>query len=327
MAAKTKKTDEGEYVLSMELKIKKENMIVNTKKEQIMGSIAPMYIYSTEMVTSYYSKLNIKNKNVLTTCGSGDQVLNAYLLGAKEVVGFDLNIRSEFIIRLKIAAIKIFTYKEFLIYFGRKMENSSLNYKLYKKIRSSLDKRTLIFFDRLYNKYNFSGTKLVKSCKYFRQRSKMKCNLKLINLYLKNEKEYFKLRNILFTKNFRFINSDFVSISSNKLISKDKFEIINLSNIPNYFFGRYLKKNKIIDPFGIFYHTLNELRKLLSYNGIIFYYCYCSNNDLYKIKGIPPPSRNANIDKMQEILNFKVFKINFKSILGKGFDRIIVLQS
>ena len=87
-------------------------------KEKRMGSDAPVYIYATEMCSSYYHIVDVKRKRVLTVCGSGDQILNAYFFGAEVVVGFDLNANSERMLRLKVVAIKELAYKKFLKFFG-----------------------------------------------------------------------------------------------------------------------------------------------------------------------------------------------------------------
>lgn len=50
-----------------------------------------MYPFTTEMISGYFNKLDLKDKKILTVGSSIDQGLNALLLGAKKVTIFDIN--------------------------------------------------------------------------------------------------------------------------------------------------------------------------------------------------------------------------------------------
>lgn len=50
-----------------------------------------IYPFTTEMISGYFDRLDLKDKNVLTVGSSIDQGLNALLLGAKNVTVFDIN--------------------------------------------------------------------------------------------------------------------------------------------------------------------------------------------------------------------------------------------
>ena len=110
---------------------------------------ASMYIYATEMVRHYYRRVGLKGQRVLTVAGSGDQVLNAYLMGARDVTGFDLSTKALLMTRLKIAAVRTCSYQEFLDFFGAERVNVGFAFSLYVKIREALDTVTRQFFDRL----------------------------------------------------------------------------------------------------------------------------------------------------------------------------------
>ena len=282
----------------------------------------PMYLYATEMVSSYYSKLKIKDKNILTICGSGDQVLNAYFFNAKKVIGFDINERSEFITILKITAIKKFSYREYLDFFGINNKTASFDYILYKRIRENLNKKIREFFDNLYEIYNFNGKKLTRS-DYFHQRGFI-VDPKLINSYLKNERNYLKLREMLKFRKFEFVRSDVKIIFSNKKIVKEKFDIINLSNLPNYFVGKLVREN-VKDPIGYFFNKIiMELKKKLSKKGKIFYYSYSPKSYPNKIaKAIPLFSKEyIKVKKVSSDNGFKIYTKQFKGLSGYGVDRI-----
>jgi S-adenosylmethionine:diacylglycerol 3-amino-3-carboxypropyl transferase len=127
-----------------------------TKREARMSESAPMYVYATENVSAYYKFLKLKNKEILTICGSGDQVLNALYFEAKEVFAFDLNKKAKFITTLKIAALSHLDYAEFLKFFGEDKPNIGFDYKIYKKFRNKLESQTRSFFDRLYKKFDYN---------------------------------------------------------------------------------------------------------------------------------------------------------------------------
>ena len=50
-----------------------------------------IYPFTTEMISGYFDRLDLKDKTVLTVGSSIDQGLNALLLGAKNVTVFDIN--------------------------------------------------------------------------------------------------------------------------------------------------------------------------------------------------------------------------------------------
>jgi len=117
---------------------KKEISALEKDFSKRMTQNAPMYVYGTEAMSGYYSKLHLKNKKILTIAGSGDPMINAFFTGAKDVIGFDLNYFSYFITSLKFEAIKTLTYKEFLRFFGTK-KNKALFDKILLKDPESTD--------------------------------------------------------------------------------------------------------------------------------------------------------------------------------------------
>jgi hypothetical protein len=288
-----------------------------SKKEKSMSLDAPMYVYATEMVGAYYEAINVRNKKVLTIVGSGDQVLNAIEQGAKKIYGFDLNKNAQHMINLKLASVKTLNYSEFLDYFGEK-PNSGFSYNIYTKIRKRLDKKTAKFFDNLYRKYNLSGLKVIKSDK-FRQRDDISINTKEINYYLKDNKRYLNLKKRIKKIKFQFVRSDIKSIADKV---NTKFDLINLSNVPNYVVQR-LESN---DKFGNFYKTvLLKIRKILNKNGLLFFYSYSDKSYPNIVaKRVPIASTNTTLSYLKERKEFKVKQFQFKGI-NKAADRITAL--
>lgn len=290
-----------------------------------MTEAAPMYVYATEMVKNYYSILKLKDKRVLTICGSGDQVLNAYLFEAKEVISFDINERAEFITRLKIEAIKILSYEDFLNFFGDGRKEGTFSFVMYKKIREKLPNKIRKYFDMLYKKHKFDGKKLIKDEMFFRQRTELYNLIKEINFYLKDEKNYLKLRSLLYKIKFKFIRFNLLNDDLNKFLD-EKFDVINLSNVPNYLYG-HIRREGVRHPFKGIYKIFNNLMRIINTKGVVFYYGYTKK--MYPIiiaKSLPPPCKNSNIFRMRKVLKIKIIQKNFKSISGKGFDKIVILS-
>ena len=72
-----------------------------SKLENDFGIHSKMYRATTENITGFLSNYDLKDKRVLTAAGSGDQRLNAYLMGAKDVTCFDINPLTELQLELK----------------------------------------------------------------------------------------------------------------------------------------------------------------------------------------------------------------------------------
>ena len=287
-----------------------------------MTAQSPMYIYATEMVSSYYKNLGLKGKRILSIVGSGDQVIDAYYFGAKEVVGFDINNRAFFILDLKFHAINTLSYREFLKFFGSNLDNGTLDFVIYQKIRNKLALKTKRFFDKIYQEFNNDGKKLFNS-EYFRQRSMIKSSAVDINHYLKNEKEYIKCGTILQDKTIQFLELDVNDIATTKEL-KDKFDIINLSNVLNYLTNN-VEEGSILRLAEATKKISQKIRK----NGIFFYYSYSPY--IYRAKGkIPPAARKSTINALKKINNFKVAIKRFKGVKPNfskvTFDKINIFS-
>lgn len=275
-----------------------------------------MYVYATEMVASYYRRLELNGKRILTITGSGDQVLNALFYGAKEVTGFDINRNALFMTELKLSAIRSLSYQEFLRFFSQ--TTNGFNYALYTKMRPLLSKACRKYFDRLYKTANFTGLGVSV---YFRNRNELVKNKeKAINGYLKNKIAYGKLNNILKDMHPVLCVENILNLSKSKKFSGKKFDIINLSNVPNYLTGRSfgLTGEKVVA-------YLRRLKKLVSAGGTIFFYSY--DDSIYPnatSPDIPPISRASFLRKIKQMDTFNVSRKSFPGLVGAR-DRITLL--
>lgn len=290
--------------------------------EKPMSTESPMYVYATEMIGTYYSLLNLKDKSVLTICGAGDHVIDAFHLGAKEVIGFDLNKFSKNMLNIKIAAIKSLNYTEFLTFFGDEKVNNGLAYNLYQKLSNYLPKETKDFFDNLYEEFQFDGQKLAAS-EHFRQRDDLSTNrvsIKEIISYLKTEEDYLSTRKILESKNIKFIHSDLRDISSAKELSGKKFDFINISNTHHY-----VEKE---DALRFYDNVLIPLKKILAPKGKIFFMSY--SDKMYPnrfSKTVLLMNTQESLNKMKSRSDFSVSVKEFPGILTGHFDRIVIFEN
>lgn len=200
--------------------------------------------FTTENIDSYFRELDINGKNVLTVTASGDQLINLAMYGARRVDCFDSNVNSFYFTKLKLAALQVLSYQEFLDFFSKSettYENGEdifplnendlyFDYELYKKIRPSLDKFTLLFFDTLYEKYNHNSEK-VRRCKMFYHSSKDYA--KFCNTYLQNEEAYLFARKSVVNLLKRGVNFYELDVFDLTKIDK-KYDLILLSNIFQY---------------------------------------------------------------------------------------------
>ncbi len=290
------------------------------RREHKMTRYAPMYIYATEMVGQYYQKLSLKGKNVLTTIGSGDQVLNAIFYGANEVTGFDINRNALFLIRLKIAAVKTLSYHDFIHFFSQ--TKNGFEHSQYLKIRELLPKTCQNYFNRLYDTVDKKG---LGTSIYFRKRDHNVNNAKPreVNGYLANDTSYNDMRSILEEADPMLLIGNVLNLEKNKKLSGKTFDIINLSNIPNYLTGRSFKltESEVISRFS-------KIKKLCSESGSIFFYSY--SNSIYpsqRAQIIPPISSTIFLRKMKISLvgSFNISQKSFYGFKNGTQDRITIL--
>ena len=94
--------------------IKQLKVFISTtgKLDNSFGSFGKIYSMTTENIYGFLNNLDLKDKDILTISGSGDQRLNAYLLGAKNVTTFDINPLTRINAKLKDTAIYRFFWNK-----------------------------------------------------------------------------------------------------------------------------------------------------------------------------------------------------------------------
>ncbi len=232
-----------------------------------------VFSFSNENMVGYYDKLNLKDKKVLTVCGSGDQALNAILYGAQSVHTFDINRLTQYALDLKRATILSLTYNEFMRFWpadwnwGTHLEKSvydSIKHHLF--ITSLDDENNIIhkdnsglFWNTLFNNFN----KYELMC-LFRGIIDWSYNWLSDIIPYFNEDSYSKLRAKLIFQHPTFIESCLTKLPYN--LENNTYDIILLSNIystlVSYSNAEELEKFK---------NLILRLSKNLNQNGQIAY--------------------------------------------------------
>lgn len=189
-----------------------------------------IYTFTTENIAGYIKYFDLKNKSLLTVGSSGDQVLNAYYEGAKDITLYDINEYSKYYTYLKIAAILSLNYKEFQQFFfiqafGKYYNKYVFSNELFNKLKDNLkqlDYDSYMFFETIFNTYN--KNKIRRNL--FNDDESREEVIKGYNNYLKNEDNYNKLKSIIKSICFKYVNGN---IFKDKI--DGKYDNIFLSNL------------------------------------------------------------------------------------------------
>lgn len=226
-----------------------------------------IYPFSTENLSGYFDEDLLKNKKVLLTGSSADQIITAQLFNAKKITCYDLNPFVEFMYDLKIAAIKELFRDEFINYFYYYNQNeTSFDYKIYKRIRKSLTGESLDFWDTLYG--SFSALEIRKKLFASKDEENNPELYKELIPYL-SEENYYKLNEKSNFVKVGFIESNVLDVTE-KL--NDSYDTIYFSNIfsrlemLNFYNKQYIRN---------LYNFMNRILSHTNLNGnIILDYFY-----------------------------------------------------
>lgn len=191
------------------------------------------YTFTTENINGYIKYFDLKRKRLLTVGSSGDQVLNAFFYGARDITLYDINPYAKYYVYLKIATILSIEYMEFQeFFFKREIHNLKDYYNrkmfckdLYDKIKYNLrsfDYESFLYFDELF--HSFEPT-TIREYLFDDDECRNKV-IKNFNVYLTNEISYNKLKKTIKNINFKYICGN---IFEDKI--PGKFDNIILSNL------------------------------------------------------------------------------------------------
>lgn len=208
----------------MNINIDTVNKILS-KNSQLNCEFVPygkVYLSTTENIKGIMSKIDLQGKSVLSVAGSGDQALNAYFNGAKEVTLFDINPLAMAQSELKITAAKKLTYEEFCEFFIPGLGNV-LCPLTFSKLSNYLREDVANYYDYLFSNYKPSEIFVKTAYRFLPSIDK----LESLNSYMKKD-NFKKLPKILEDKEIKYLESSLLDLPT-KL--EDKYDAILLSNI------------------------------------------------------------------------------------------------
>lgn len=237
-----------------------KNLLANNQSlSDDFGPYSKIYLHTTEDIKNFLMCFDLTDKEILTVAGSGDQVLNSYLMGAKNVTCFDINPLAFTQVKLKRAAVCSLSYEDYLSFLFLKDSSdysNILDYRLFENLKPYLDDDTNQLFDYLYSNFN---SKQILDLIYYRFTHNIDL-LKRMNSYLE-EDNYYRLSNILKEKEINFIESDITNL--NKILDS-KYDMILLSNISSS-----IEKIFPNEPLKNFKRIIHSLSKYVNKNGAI----------------------------------------------------------
>lgn len=206
---------------------------INSGLSNEFRGYSKMYGMTTENISGFLNKHDLKDKKVLTVAGSGDQRYNAYLHGAKEVVCFDVNPLAELNMRLKDTAMEKLDYVSFLKFFGVILDNKGncfLNSAIFNKFKAYLDDDVYLLYDFIINK--FRNRPLGRAYYDLTEDFSYKyASIRDFDSYIMKS-NFLKVKDIISNKNIDFINVNVASLP--EALGGEKFDMILLSNISDY---------------------------------------------------------------------------------------------
>ncbi len=229
------------------------NLEKNLMSSGKFSSFCPTYSFATENLTGYMSQIDLQNKRVLTVSASGDQIIEAYAMGATEVESFDINILSAFVTDLKLTAVKTLSFEEYQKFLLRQDQNNpnqlnsqALNKKTYLKLRSQLNDSTQTFFDNLYQLFQ-DGSQIRESPIFNNQYDTNQLKT-FSNKYLQS-KHYYEQAQLNLRKGQipSWTCSSVTELTKN--FTDEKFDVILLSNIADYAEAMFPNNSNYIQKF------------------------------------------------------------------------------
>lgn len=256
------------------------------------------YINGSDNVILPVSRTVKDGDTVLAVGASGDYMLDSILYGAKEVVNFDINSIQYYVCCLKLWAIQVLDYKEFIDFFTNfRTSNDYLNYKVFERIIAPFENEPAYSFWKRFARQrrienvaarqmiNEMGPMLRMMAPVGTTNQEMLyviCTnvgpnmmpdkfsaMRLINVpdaqkdcfgYLSTEENYYKTRERLQNVKLSFVTAG-VDELRDKLGSDKKFDAVFLSNIPYY-----LKTDVIVSSIN------DQLMPMLNEDGVISIY-------------------------------------------------------
>lgn len=259
--------------------IEKKNLAINYLKDinsKEFNYWNHLYCFSTENLTDYFNEELLKNKKVLITGSSADQIIISQLYEAKTITHYDLNPYVKYLYDLKIAAIKSLTLDEYLDFFcfEEGYNYNSFSLEKYILIRKNLEEDSLDFWDSLFKE--FPSYEIRNNLFFIYDEEKNKNNYKNFLPYLTKE-NYNKLKKMNNFTKVEFIETNILNLNKNL---NNKYDLIYFSNIFSRFEMSDFHNKRYIKNL---YELINQTLKHTEEDGIILlnYLYNCQTKDIY----------------------------------------------
>ena len=248
------------------------------------------YLRTTENINGYYDRLYFKDKKILSVVGSGDQIFEAILRGAKEIDGFDISHNAILLYYLKEAAIKTLRYEDYLDFFF--VEKKCFTREIYNVIRTQLNEIALPFWDKVFNIENKNPleiieTMLVGKPVFYLATMAASVFLSELSSYL-SEENYYTLQSKINNAKIKISLRDIKNVEQ----VSDFYDYIIFSNIFEYQDSEEFKE------------LINKYREHLNENGLIvvgYAYDYIDLSYYSEFDKFDIPSR----DTLKGLINAK----------------------
>lgn len=188
------------------------------------------FIFTTENQEALNKVLAYKGKDVLSVASAGDQYLAAVYYDANKVDLFDVNRFAYYISYLKIAAVLILDYDEFMNFFvpvhNHDIQTKFWDLKTLKKILPILPNDVSLFWKEVMFRVKTNGYgNFVSPSNIYNNMTSVVQGMP----FYKSKKEYYILKQKLLSRDFPLFEE--VDLASIKNKVSDKYDILYLSNI------------------------------------------------------------------------------------------------
>lgn len=196
------------------------------------------FIYKTtnENFKLYKHWYEDKDK-ILTVEGSGDQILNAIAMGATKITAFDISSFPRYFSDLKLCALLTLKQEEFEQFFYQlSTYDQEFNDEIFFKIAQNIKdinlnnhsfNQSILFWESLFN--FFDGYDIYNS-PLFSSEFYSYSSVKTKNLFIEHI-NYNRLKSLILNVQINHIVDNITNLVTD---SKDKYDLINLSNIIDY---------------------------------------------------------------------------------------------
>ena len=297
------------------------NYFENNLKEDLSESTkysrhSPLYSFTTENLGGYFSQFDFRGKKVLTVGGSGDQMINAYLGGAKDVYNFDINLFAKFYAELKLKALGALTFDEFVNFFSRDGSNI-LSKKTYQKIKEQLSPSTKYFFDRAYLYFHDDGAAFRES-KLFNNKFDDPEKKIQYNPYLQSKGNYLKAKEAIKHKEISWFTGSLDELINSQIFRENKYDYICLSNIAD---NLNLSSSDHDYLYKFKDNCVKPLLGNLESNGTVFIaYIYMTNN-VESVKRSLIDDKQIRLKVFDNLKGYSYREIDFPSAIS-GRDSV-----